>query len=109
MATQTSAANGERPAPDDELAQAWKVVEEKVVQMAGGDRSKINKNLGIDGVLSYLDRVQESDRKMADKYSAARNIFNKTLQCISNVGGIVADGASTVMTTRRRIKNLNSY
>ena len=75
--------------------------------MAGGDRSKINKNLGIDGVLSYLDRVQENDRKVADKYSTARDIFNKTLQCISNVGGIVSDGASNVMATRRRTKSLN--
>ncbi len=61
---------------------------------AGGDPSKIRRGLGIDDVLGYIDRVQEDDRKVAEKYSTARKIFNRTLQCISTVGGIVADGAS---------------
>lgn len=81
------------PNVDDEINRTWKEVEDRVVQMAGGDRSKI-KQLGIDNVLQYLDQAQSSDKKAAEKYGAIRNIFNRTLQCIQTVGGIVADGAS---------------
>lgn len=80
---------------DEEINRTWKEVEDRVVQMAGGDRSKM-KQLGIDNVLQYLDQAQSSDKKAAEKYGTIRNIFNRTLQCIQTVGGIVADGASYV-------------
>ncbi|KPM40826.1 hypothetical protein AK830_g5696 [Neonectria ditissima] len=78
---------------DQSIRQTWQQVEERVVQMAGGDRSKI-KQLNIDNVLQCLDQAQASDKKSAEKYGVVRNIFNRTLQCIQTVGGIVADGAS---------------
>ncbi|KAF7552379.1 hypothetical protein G7Z17_g4331 [Cylindrodendrum hubeiense] len=81
------------PNVDEEINRTWKEVEDRVLQMAGGDRSKI-KQLGIDNVLQYLDQAQSKDKKEAEKYGAVRNIFNRTLQCIQTVGGIVADGAS---------------
>ncbi|KAH6895943.1 hypothetical protein B0T10DRAFT_229685 [Thelonectria olida] len=79
---------------DKEINQAWRKVEERVIQMAGGDRSNINPDLDIDNVLQYLDRAQTTDKKAAEKYGTIRNIFNDTLQCIQTVGGIVANGAS---------------
>ncbi|KAH7150316.1 hypothetical protein B0J13DRAFT_286660 [Dactylonectria estremocensis] len=78
---------------DEEINRTWKEVEDRVVQMAGGDRSKI-RQLRIENVLEYLDKAQSSDKKAAEKYGTVRNIFNRTLQCIQTVGGIVADGAS---------------
>ncbi|KAJ8123794.1 hypothetical protein ONZ43_g335 [Nemania bipapillata] len=78
-------------ANNDEISQAWKQVEERVLQMAGGDRAKVKLGLGIDDVLQYLDNAQADDRKAAEKYGAVKKIFNRTLQCIQTVGGIVAD------------------
>ena len=81
---------------DDEISRTWKLVEERVIQMAGGDRSKIKQGLRIENVLDYLDEAQAKDAKASAKYSTVKNIFNRTLQCIQTVGGIVADGASYV-------------
>ncbi|KAK7413792.1 hypothetical protein QQX98_007359 [Neonectria punicea] len=78
---------------DEAIQRTWQQVEDRVLQMAGGDRSKI-KQLNIENVLQYLDQAQSSDKKSAEKYGVVRNIFNRTLQCIQTVGGIVADGAS---------------
>ncbi|KAF5548643.1 neutral amino acid permease [Fusarium mexicanum] len=81
---------------DDEVSQIWKQVETRVVQMAGGDSSKIKPNLDINSVLQHLDQSQAKDKKASEKYGTVKNIFNRTLQCIQTVGGIVADGASYV-------------
>ncbi|SCO86237.1 uncharacterized protein FRV6_10364 [Fusarium oxysporum] len=81
---------------DDEVSQIWKQVEIRVVQMAGGDSSKIKSNLDINSVLQHLEQSQSKDKKASDKYGTVKNIFNRTLQCIQTVGGIVADGASYV-------------
>ncbi|KAF4946030.1 hypothetical protein FGADI_11534 [Fusarium gaditjirri] len=81
---------------DDEVSQIWKQVEIRVVQMAGGDSSKIKPNLDINSVLQHLDNSQSRDKKASEKYGTVKNIFNRTLQCIQTVGGIVADGASYV-------------
>ncbi|KAF5005699.1 hypothetical protein FDECE_7860 [Fusarium decemcellulare] len=81
---------------DDEITRTWKEVELRVVQMAGGDPSKIKQGLGMNDVLQYLDQAQSKDKKAAEKYGTIKNIFSRTLQCIQTVGGIVADGASYV-------------
>ncbi|CAM1511878.1 Fc.00g093910.m01.CDS01 [Cosmosporella sp. VM-42] len=81
---------------DNEIAQTWKQVEERVIQMAGGDLSKINPGLGIESVLRHLDDAAAKDKKASEKYGTIKTIFNRTLQCIQTVGGIVADGASYV-------------
>ncbi|KAK7441300.1 hypothetical protein Landi51_10221 [Colletotrichum acutatum] len=62
--------------------------------MAGGDPSKIDKQLDIDGVMQYLEQTQAADQKAADKHGTVKKAFNRTLNCISKVGGIIADGAS---------------
>ncbi|RKK77751.1 hypothetical protein BFJ69_g6040 [Fusarium oxysporum] len=64
--------------------------------VAGGDSSKIKSNLDIDSVLQHLEQSQFKDKKGSEKYGTVKNIFNRTLQCIQTVGGIVADGASYV-------------
>ncbi|KAL0943048.1 neutral amino acid permease [Colletotrichum truncatum] len=82
--------------PVDEIAVIWQEVQRMVIRMAGGDASKINKQLDIDGVMQYLEQVQVSDQKAAEKHGTVKKVFNRTLQCISKVGGIIADGASNV-------------
>lgn len=81
---------------DEDIARTWKQVEDRVIQMAGGDRSKIKQGLGIEKVLEYLDDAQAKEVATSEKYGTVKNIFNRTLQCIQTVGGIVADGASYV-------------
>lgn len=71
----------------------WSQVQARVVQLAGGDSSKIQADLTIEGVLAFLDKAQDASAK---KDSSIRDAFEKTLQFIDTVGGIVAGGASEV-------------
>ncbi|KAL4881043.1 hypothetical protein BJY04DRAFT_227961 [Aspergillus karnatakaensis] len=76
-----------------EIVEIWSQVQARVVQLAGGDASKIQANLGIEGVLSYLDKAQDAT---SGTDSSVRGAFEKTLQFIDTVGGIVAGGAGEV-------------
>ncbi|KAF9880552.1 neutral amino acid permease [Colletotrichum karsti] len=79
---------------NDEITSIWQEVQVMVVRMAGGDPSKIDKQLDIDGVMRHLEQVQASDQKAAEKHGQVKKAFNRTLQFISKVGGMIADGAS---------------
>ncbi|EXM08575.1 hypothetical protein FOIG_01655 [Fusarium odoratissimum NRRL 54006] len=81
---------------DDEVSQIWKQVEIRVLQMAGGDCSKIKPDLDINSVLQHLDQSQSKDKKASENYGPVKKFFNRMLQCIQTIGGIVADGASFV-------------
>lgn len=81
---------------DDEVTQIWQEVQAMVIRMAGGDPNKIDKQLDIDGVLRHLEQVQAKDQKAAEKHAAVKDTFSKTLQVISKVGGLVAEGVSNV-------------
>ncbi|KAL2868600.1 uncharacterized protein BJX67DRAFT_371292 [Aspergillus lucknowensis] len=76
-----------------EIVDIWSQVQARVVQLAGGDSSNIQGDLTIEGVLSYLDKAQDQSAK---KESSIRRAFEKTLQFIDTVGGIVAGGAGEV-------------
>ncbi|KAK7216486.1 hypothetical protein V2G26_004489 [Clonostachys chloroleuca] len=79
-----------------EIGQVWKQVESRVLQMAGGDETMLQKDLTIESVISSLNQTQASNKKEAEKYGQVRNVFQRTLQCIQTVGGIVTTGVSTV-------------
>lgn len=79
---------------DDKVSQIWKQVKFRVVQMAGGDSSRIRPNLDINSVQKHFDQSQSKDKKASEKYATVNNTFNRTLQCNQTVGGIVADGES---------------
>lgn len=89
-------ATTEKNAADDEVSQTWLEVQYRVIRMAGEDPSKIDKQLDVDGVMRYLEQTQAADQKAADKHGTVKKAFNRTLNCISKVGGIIADGASYV-------------
>ncbi|VUC27262.1 unnamed protein product [Clonostachys rosea] len=80
----------------EEIGQIWKQVESRVLQMAGGNVSMLQKELKIDEVIASLNQTQASNKKDAEKYGQVRNVFQRTLQCIQTVGGIVTTGVSTV-------------
>ncbi|RJE17896.1 hypothetical protein PHISCL_09766 [Aspergillus sclerotialis] len=75
--------------------QGLDAIQSRVRQLASGDSKKIKPNLGIDGVLSQLDRTQRS-RESTSKYPKIRATFNNALQLIQSVGEIVAGGASEI-------------
>ncbi|OTB03693.1 hypothetical protein M426DRAFT_12405 [Hypoxylon sp. CI-4A] len=79
-----------------EIEAVWKDVHLKVVELAGGDPKKVQATLDINTVLKYIDNVQDSNKKKSEKYGLFKSVVSRTLQCINTVGGIVADGASTV-------------
>ncbi|KAI0450203.1 hypothetical protein F5B21DRAFT_491620 [Xylaria acuta] len=81
---------------NDEITQIWKQVEDRVLQMAGGDNTRIQQSLSIEQVLQYLDNAQADDKKTAEKHGSLKKVLNHTLSVIETVGGIVADGASMV-------------
>ncbi|RDW72310.1 uncharacterized protein DSM5745_07482 [Aspergillus mulundensis] len=72
-----------------EIGDIWAQVQARVVQLAGGDPSKIEADLSIEDVLSYLEKTQDASSK---KDSSIRSAFEKTLQFIDTVGGLVAGG-----------------
>ncbi|KAL4763860.1 uncharacterized protein BDW70DRAFT_148252 [Aspergillus foveolatus] len=74
----------------DEIVEIWAQVQARVVQLAGDDSSKIQTDLSIEDVLSYLDKAQDLSSK---KDSSIRSAFERTLQFIDTVGGVVAGGA----------------
>ncbi|KAL3468524.1 hypothetical protein BJX64DRAFT_246157 [Aspergillus heterothallicus] len=76
-----------------EIVEIWSQVEDRVTQLVGGKRSDIQAKLTIEDVLSYLDRAQDQSEK---KDSSIRGAFEKTLQFIETVGGVVSTGASEV-------------
>ncbi|CAH0047109.1 unnamed protein product [Clonostachys solani] len=79
-----------------EIGQVWKQVENRVLQMAGGNELMLQKDLDIESLISSLNQTQASNKKEAEKYDQVRNVFQRTLQCIQTVGGIVTTGVSTV-------------
>ncbi|KAL7622040.1 hypothetical protein AAE478_007541 [Parahypoxylon ruwenzoriense] len=83
-------------AEQKEIEAIWKEVNNKVIELAGGDPKKIQKTLDIDAVLKYIDNVQASDKKGSEKFGLFKKVVSRTLQCIKTVGGIVADAASDV-------------
>ncbi|KAI9373279.1 hypothetical protein BJX61DRAFT_541905 [Aspergillus egyptiacus] len=76
-----------------EIIEIWSQVQARVIQLAGGDQSNIRTDLTIDDVLSYLDKAQDLSEK---KDGAIRGAFEKTLQFIDTIGGVVAGGAGEV-------------
>ena len=91
----TSAPQGLYASMNDEIAEIWIQVQSRVRQLANGDSKKLNPNLGIDGVLSQLDRAQRS-RESSSKNPKIRATFNNALQLIQSVGGVIGGGASEV-------------
>ncbi|PKS08100.1 hypothetical protein jhhlp_005375 [Lomentospora prolificans] len=91
-----------------EIDLIWKQVQERVVKLAGGDPSKVQRRLDIDGVLAFVDRAQAAQKDKSEKYTWFKSAVNRTLQCIQTVGGIVASAASQVRPDKLRSESKDS-
>lgn len=88
----------------------WRQVHEKVIQLAGSDpQFKIEKTLDIDGVLRRLNALEQAGKKEPDKFSWFKHMIRRTLQCIQTIGGMVAEGASTVFGPSQMCYNALSF
>lgn len=88
----------------------WRQVHEKVIQLAGSDpQFQIEKTLDIDGVLRRLNALQQAGKKEPEKFTYFKHIVRRTLQCIQTIGGMVADGASTVFGPSQMCYNALSF
>ncbi|KAI1141311.1 hypothetical protein F5Y05DRAFT_256922 [Hypoxylon sp. FL0543] len=96
LSTSSTAEKAADLSEQKEIEAIWKEVHAKVVELAGGDPKRVQTTLDINSVLQYIDNVQQSDKKKSEKFGLFKSVVNRTLQCINTVGGIVADGASTV-------------
>ncbi|KAI1338801.1 hypothetical protein F5Y15DRAFT_385383 [Xylariaceae sp. FL0016] len=91
-----SSSNKADLAAQREIEAIWAEVHIKVIELGGGDPKNIKTRLDINGVLGEIDRVQDTNKKKSEKHSQFKTIVNRTLQCISTIGGIVTDGVSNV-------------
>ena len=57
---------------------------------------EIDPQLDIPDVLRLLGEVDRRNQAAHNRHSKIKDRFNKTLQCLSAVGGLAASGASEV-------------
>jgi ABC-type molybdate transport system substrate-binding protein len=78
-----------------ELTKIWLQVQEKVSQLAAREGKQVKNGLDVDDVIANLDASQEKKEESTTR-KAVKTAFGRTMGLIKTVGGIVADGASTV-------------
>lgn len=93
------AANNKDEAQNLEISGIWLDMQDRVAKLAKLAGAEVDPRLDIEGVLKNLDKAQNPTAKHP-KLSKFRKIFDKSLQVIDTVGGIVADGASQVSQAR---------
>lgn len=81
---------------EEDIAQIWHEVEDRVLRMANGDRSQLNEGMDIEGVLRHLESTQASDQKASEASKRVRGVISGTLASIQTVGEVVANVASNV-------------
>ena len=82
-------------AANKEVTAIWLQVQEKVRQLAVSEDKEVNNGLEIGDVIANLESSQEKEEK-SPAAQVVKTMFGRTMGLIKTVGGIVADGASTV-------------
>ena len=82
-------------AANKEVTAVWLQVQEKVRQLAVSEDKEVNNGLEIGDVIANLESSQEKEEK-SPAAQVVKTMFGRTMGLIKTVGGIVADGASTV-------------
>lgn len=81
---------------EEDIAQIWNQVEDRVLRMANGDRSQLKEGLDIEGILHHLESTQASDQRASDASKKVRDVINGILSSIQTVGEVVANVSSSV-------------
>lgn len=80
---------------NEELTRIWLQVQEKVRVLAEREGKEVNDGMKISDVVANLDASQEEGENSLTR-QAVKTAFGRTMGLMKTVGGIVADGASTV-------------
>lgn len=82
-------------ADEEDLDQMWKEAQAEFQKISGKD-PKSFAVLRVDEVISKINQKREADEKASARYRRAKDVVNKTLLCIQNLGSLAADAASKV-------------
>lgn len=96
-----SIAAGEVPLGTDEAMNAeitaiWVEMQKRVAKLANAAGHPADPKLGVPSILHNLDAASNPRKRHPKASARVKKVFDNTLTVISNVGGIVADGASQV-------------
>ncbi|KAL4922840.1 hypothetical protein BDW62DRAFT_196848 [Aspergillus aurantiobrunneus] len=78
-----------------QIAAIWAEVQKRVQKLAEHEHKEVKPGMDIGDVISNLDASQEKKPGSPTKQTV-KTVFGRTMGLIKTVGGIVADGASTV-------------
>ncbi|KAJ6161414.1 hypothetical protein N7470_004810 [Penicillium chermesinum] len=87
---------GTDEAMNAEITAIWVEMQKRVAKLAQLAGGEVDPNLQVGSILNNLDVAANPKKKHPKASARVRKIFDNTLTVISNVGGIVADGASQV-------------
>ena len=83
-------------AEQKELEAILKQIQEKVIQLAGGNPKDVDTTLTAEGVMKRLESAKKAEDTKSEKYATLKKTVDRTLQCIQTVGGFAASAASNV-------------
>lgn len=79
-----------------EITAIWTEVQSRVERLAQESGNEVNPDPSVEGILANLDAAQNPRKKKSQASERVKKTFDRTLNVIKNVGGIVANGASHV-------------
>ncbi|WEW55846.1 hypothetical protein PRK78_001279 [Emydomyces testavorans] len=93
---------------EEDLDQMWNEAQIEFQKISGRD-PKTFAVLRVDEVIAKISQKKEADEKANARYKRAKDIVNKTLLCIQNLGSIAADAASKAFAPSTLCFNAVSY
>lgn len=79
-----------------DLDQMWVNAQVEFQKMFPGRDPRHLPLLRIEDVTGLINQKKEADEKAGAKYRVAKDVLNKTLKCIQNLGALAVQGASMV-------------
>ena len=93
LETTTLGTNEDSP---DAIRHAWEEVQKRLEMLAMENSWEIKTHLNIPDILQLLGEVDRRDQAAHNRHSEIKDRFDRTLQCVSTVGGLAASVASEV-------------
>ena len=79
-----------------DLDQMWIKAQVEFQRMFPGRDPRYLPVLRVEDVIGMISQKKEADEKAGAKYRVAKDVLNKTLKCIQNLGALAIQGASMV-------------
>lgn len=91
-----------------DLDQMWIQAQVEFQRMFPGRDPRYLPVLRIEDVIGMISQKKQADEKAGAKYRVAKDVLNKTLKCIQNLGALAIQGASMVsslLASRHTVKD----